>query len=189
MLLFWVLYREDTGIEKSKKAAFLIFWFLNFWFLSQGQRKPRFPKHWGPSIHGVHIAFRGVVLCRFCWASLHLLQGTGNYLPPLPGVRADFQEGDEDSNFSVFRVRRFSEWPAPLHRIVFPVEILTKPLIHWVASPLSTENPFSSLKSASSHPLPKNRLWWRGKQRTFRGNLWLRGNLWPHPPLRMMWRC
>ena len=27
-----------------------------------------------------------------------------------------------DSNFSVFRVRRFSEWPEPLHWIVFPVE-------------------------------------------------------------------
>ena len=30
-------------------------------------------------------------------------------------VRADFRGGDEDSNFSVFRVRRFSEWPEPLH--------------------------------------------------------------------------
>ena len=28
---------------------------------------------------------------------------------------ADFREGDEDSNFSIFRVRRFSEWPEPLH--------------------------------------------------------------------------
>ena len=37
-------------------------------------------------------------------------------------VRADFWEGDEDSNFSVFRVRRFTEWPRPLHRIAFPVE-------------------------------------------------------------------
>ena len=27
----------------------------------------------------------------------------------------DFREGEEDSNFSVFRVRRFSEWPEPLH--------------------------------------------------------------------------
>ena len=32
-----------------------------------------------------------------------------------PEIRADFQEGDEDSNFSVFRVRWFSEWPEPLH--------------------------------------------------------------------------
>ena len=55
--------------------------------------------------------------------------------------------------------RRFSEWPEPLHWIAFPVEILTKPLIHCIASPLCTENPFFSLKSASSHPLPKNRLW------------------------------
>ena len=30
-------------------------------------------------------------------------------------IRADFRAGDEDSNFSVFRVRRFSEWPEPLH--------------------------------------------------------------------------
>ena len=30
-------------------------------------------------------------------------------------LRADFWEGDEDSNFSIFRVRRFSEWPEPLH--------------------------------------------------------------------------
>ena len=70
-----------------------------------------------------------------------------------PQIRADFREGDEDSNFSVFRVRRFTEWPEPLHRIAFPVQILTKALIHWIASPLFTENPFFSLKSASSHPL------------------------------------
>ena len=74
-------------------------------------------------------------------------------------LRADFREGDEDSNFSVFRVQRFSEWPEPLHWIAFPVEILTKPLIHWIASTLFTEKPLFSLKSASSHPLPKNRLW------------------------------
>ena len=75
-----------------------------------------------------------------------------------------FREGDEDSNFSVFRVRRFSEWPKPLHWIAFPVEIPTKPPIHWIASPLFTENPlFFSLRSASSHPLPHNRLW----ERTF----------------------
>ena len=29
--------------------------------------------------------------------------------------RNDFQEEDEDSNFSVFRVRRFTEWPESLH--------------------------------------------------------------------------
>ena len=74
-------------------------------------------------------------------------------------VRADFREGDEDSNFSLFRVRRFSEWPEPLHWIALSVEILTKTLIHWIASPLFTGNPFFSLKIASSHPLPKIRLW------------------------------
>ena len=41
-----------------------------------------------------------------------------------------FREGDEDSNFSVFRVQRFSDWPEPLHWIAYLVEILTKPLIH-----------------------------------------------------------
>ena len=30
-------------------------------------------------------------------------------------VGADFREGDKDSNFSVFRVRQFTEWPGPLH--------------------------------------------------------------------------
>ena len=50
-------------------------------------------------------------------------------------------------NFSVFRVRRFSEWPEPLHWIAFPVEILTKPLIHWIACPLFTENPFFSTEN------------------------------------------
>ena len=34
---------------------------------------------------------------------------------PIKQVRADFREGEEDSNFSIFRVRRFSEWPEPLH--------------------------------------------------------------------------
>ena len=36
--------------------------------------------------------------------------------------------------------------------------------IHWIASPLFTENPFFSLKSVSSHPLPKNRLWFFGRK-------------------------
>ena len=57
-------------------------------------------------------------------------------------VGADFWEVDLDSNFSIFRVRRFTEWPGPLHWIAFPIEILTKPLIHWIPSPLFTENPF-----------------------------------------------
>ena len=29
--------------------------------------------------------------------------------------RADFREGDEDSNFLIFEVWRFSEWPKLLH--------------------------------------------------------------------------
>ena len=45
------------------------------------------------------------------WNSL--LKQTG--FVPGTNLRADFREGDEDSNFSIFRVRRFSEWPGPLH--------------------------------------------------------------------------
>ena len=40
----------------------------------------------------------------------------------------------------------------------FSAEIRTKTFIHLNASPLFTEKPFFSLKSASSHPLPQNRL-------------------------------
>ena len=48
------------------------------------------------------------------------------------------------------------------------IEILAKPLIHWIASALFTEKPFFSLKSALSHPLPKNRLWLVAVSRCFR---------------------
>ena len=68
-------------------------------------------------------------------------------------IRADFREGDEGSDLSVFRVRRFSEWPEPLHWIAFPVEILTKPLIHWIASPFfSLKNPFFHWKKCFVAP-------------------------------------
>ena len=30
-------------------------------------------------------------------------------------IGADFWEVDLDSNFLIFRARRFSEWPGPLH--------------------------------------------------------------------------
>ena len=50
---------------------------------------------------------------------------TEGFFPP---IGADFREGD--SNFSLFSVCQFTEWPGPLHRIAFPVEIFTKPLIH-----------------------------------------------------------
>ena len=48
----------------------------------------------------------------------HLFFFNISFLPPpktLTFVRADFREGDEDSNFSVFRVRQFTESPEPLH--------------------------------------------------------------------------
>ena len=40
---------------------------------------------------------------------------TLEYASPPPPLTAAFREGDEHSHFSVFRVRRFSEWPEPLH--------------------------------------------------------------------------
>ena len=68
-------------------------------------------------------------------------------------------EGNEDSNFSVFRVRRFTEWPRPLHRTAFRVEILTKPLIHWMPPPVSLKNPFfSHWKVLRRIPFPKSAL-------------------------------
>ena len=70
-------------------------------------------------------------------------------------LRADCREGDEDSNFSVFRVQQFIEWPRPLHWNAFPVEVQTKPLIHWMPPPSHWKKTFSfSLKRALSHPLP-----------------------------------
>ena len=66
--------------------------------------------------------------------------------------------GHEDSNFSIFRGRRFTAWPGPLHWIAFPVEILTKPSFTEMPPPFSLKKPFFWLRSASSHPLPQNRL-------------------------------
>ena len=43
----------------------------------------------------------------------------------------------------------------PLHWLAFPCEN-PLPTIHWMPSPLLIEEPFFSLKSASSHPLPQN---------------------------------
>ena len=58
---------------------------------------------------------QGLPISVFCWAEggRYDHQRMPRHLP-MP-VRADFREGDEDSNFSVFRVRRFTEWPGPLH--------------------------------------------------------------------------
>ena len=82
-----------------------------------------------------------------------------NIAIPVLFVGADFREGDEDSNFSVFTVRRFTESPGPLHCIAFPVEILTKnPTFTELPPPFSLKTLFFALKSASLYPLPKNRL-------------------------------
>ena len=56
---------------------------------------------------------------------------------------------------SILRVRRFTERPKPLHWIAFPVEFLTKAFIHWMPCRDSVKGRFSSVISASSHPLPE----------------------------------
>ena len=72
--------------------------------------------------------------------------------------RADCREGDEDSNFSVFRAQWFTKRPRPLQWIAFPLEILTQPLVHWMPSPF-TGNPFFLFtEKCFVAPLPKNRL-------------------------------
>ena len=43
---------------------------------------------------------------------------------------------------SFFRFLRFAEWPRPLHWMAFRLEILTKPLIHWMPPPFSLQSPF-----------------------------------------------
>ena len=81
--------------------------------------------------------------------------------------QADFWEVDLDSNFSIFRVRRFTEWPGPLHWIAFPVEILTKPLIHWIPPPFSLKTPFFfRWKVLRRIPCPKIGSAWIGAAQT-----------------------
>ena len=88
-------------------------------------------------------------------------------------VRADFREGDEDSNFSEnFRVLRFTESPGPLHWIAFPVEILTKPLIRCFASPLFTEKTFFSLKRLRRNPFPKIGSYTQRRRNDDKNNFW-----------------
>ena len=83
-------------------------------------------------------------------------------------VRADFRERDEDSNFSIFRVRHFSEWPERFGTSSLNCLSCRNPYqtpSFTELPPLFTEKPFSSLKSASSHPLPKNRIRIEGQTR------------------------
>ena len=72
-----------------------------------------------------------------------------------PTIKSWFSGRGWGQQLSLFRVRRFTESPGPLHWIAFPVEILTKPLIHWIASPLFTENPFFHWKVFRRIPFPK----------------------------------
>ena len=61
-------------------------------------------------------AFHSSAICKmpqiFCQSSCPTLVHFNDGVFP---IGTDFRAGDEDSNFSVFRVRRFSEWPEPLH--------------------------------------------------------------------------
>ena len=74
-----------------------------------------------------------------------------NY-PDLPKSR--FWEGDEDSNFSIFRVRRFSEWLEPLLWIAFPVEALNSSFTK-LPPPFSLKTFFCHWKVLRHIPFPK----------------------------------
>ena len=80
---------------------------------------------------------------------------------------------------SILRFRRFTEWGKPLHWIAFPVKFLTKACIHWMPCCVNhSEKHFSSLITASSHPLfPRLHsnfcvsevlIWWDGWPHCFR---------------------
>ena len=74
-------------------------------------------------------------------------------------LRADVREGAEDSNSSLFKVRQFTEWPGPLRWVAFPVvELLIKPLIHWIASPPFAEKPFSHWNVLRRIPFEKKKI-------------------------------
>ena len=71
---------------------------------------------------------------------------------------ADFWEVDLDSNFSIFGVRRFTEWPGPHSLNCLSCRNPYQTPHSLIPPPFSLKTPFFSLKSASSDPLPKNRL-------------------------------
>ena len=75
---------------------------------------------------------------------------------PRKKLGADFWEVDLDSNFSIFGVRRLTEWPGPLHWIAFRVEILTKPPFHWIPPPFSLKSLFLHVKVLRRIPCPKS---------------------------------
>ena len=73
-------------------------------------------------------------------------------------IGADFGEVDEDSNFSVFRVWRFTEWPGPFHWIAFPVESLPKPSFTECLSYFHWKPPLFYWNVLRRMPSPKSRL-------------------------------
>ena len=74
-------------------------------------------------------------------------------------IRADFRDGDEDSNFSIFRVRRFTESPGPLHWIAFPVKKpLPNPSFTELPPPFSPKAPFFTEKCFVASPSQKSAL-------------------------------
>ena len=92
---------------------------------------------------------------------------------------------------SIFRVRRFTEWPKPLHWIASPVEFLTKVSLHWIPCRDSVKRRFSSLISASSHPLPQTPFQRSGLTKIIRPSSHLKSPLATAPKerLEMLFSC
>ena len=72
-----------------------------------------------------------------------------------PYDKSWFSGRGEDNNFSLFRVRRFTEWPGPLHWIAFPVKILPNPPFTELPPPCSLKTPFFHWKVLRRIPSPK----------------------------------
>ena len=66
---------------------------------------------YGPPLYGI---FWGHLFCKYGGVGVVRVIFMNVQLQ-LQVVGADFWEVDLDSNFSVFGVQRFTEWPGPLH--------------------------------------------------------------------------
>ena len=83
-------------------------------------QRPSHVSSWGVS--------EAILLLVALW--LAILRFSATHFFAFRKLGADFQEGDKDSNFSVFRVRQLIGMARTSSLNCLPVEIPTKPLIH-----------------------------------------------------------